>query len=48
MGAKIMSTLTNVTCASAEKLPAGNFALNRLETIGDLAIEAEKRGTKNG
>lgn len=43
-----MPTLTNVACASAAKLPAGNFALNRLETIGDLAIEVEKRGTENG
>jgi hypothetical protein len=43
-----MPTLTKVTCASAVKLPAGNFALNRLETIGDLAIEAEKRGKENG
>lgn len=43
-----MPTLTNVTCASAAKLPAGNFALNRLETIGVLAVDAEKRGRENG
>jgi len=48
MGAKIMPTLTTATSASAAKLPAGNFALNSLETIANLAIYAEKRGTANG
>lgn len=43
-----MPALANATTGYTAKLPAGNFALNRLETIGGLAIEAERRGTEIG
>lgn len=43
-----MHTMTHMSCSFADKLPAGNFALNCLNNIGDLLILDWKKGARNG